>query len=186
MSSRLAAYRPPNTTLPSLVRRADVGAAAWHALLRDEVLRPLWGDVGLVADLDDTPALRSAALADLVPRRGVVGRCSAAWVHTGRRPPARVDVLVASRSHRADPDPRRTAAEATLPADDVERIGPLKVTTVQRTGTDVARWVPAAHAPLVLVDLCAVGFDPHRALRDLDAMPGQRGVRAARDVLRAL
>jgi len=186
MTSLLDVYRPPSTDLPSLVRRADIGAAAWHALVRDRVVRPLWGDVGVVADLDDTPELRSAALADLVPRRGVVGRCSAAWVHTGRRPPSRVDVLVSSRTHRADPDPRRTSAEAALGAGDVVRIGPLQVTTVQRTGTDVARWVPAARALVVLADLCTVGFDPRRAMDDLDAMPGQRGVRGARATLRAL
>ncbi len=186
MSTRLAVYAPPSTVLPSLVRRADVGAATWHALVRDQVVRPLWGDVGVAADLDDTPSLRAAALADLVPRRGVVGRCSAAWVHTGGRPPSRVDVLVAARAHRADPDPRRTSAEATLAAEDVVRIGPLRVTTVQRTGTDVARWVGPAQALPVLADLCCVGFDPRRALHDLDAMPGQRGVRAARATLRAL
>jgi hypothetical protein len=186
MGSRLDAYRPPPTALPSIVRRQDVGAAAWHALVRDRVVRPLWGDVAVAADLDDTPALRSAALADLVPRRGVVGRCSAAWVHTGRRPPDRVDVLVASRGHRADPHPRRAAAEAALAPHDVVRVGPLAVTTVQRTGTDVARWVAAPVALVVLADLCGAGFDPSRALDDLDAMPGQRGVRAARATLRSL
>jgi len=186
MTSRLDAYRPPASALPSIVRRHEVGAAAWHALVRDRVVRPLWGDVAVVADLDDTPALRSEALADLVPRRGVVGRCSAAWVHTGRRPPAKVDVLVASGAHRADPHPWRTAAEAALTDDDVVRVGPLTVTTVQRTGTDVARWVAGPQALVVLADLCAAGFDPDRALHDLDAMPGQRGVRSARQTLRAL
>ncbi|MGY4642632.1 hypothetical protein [Cellulomonas sp. URHB0016] len=186
MNSRLSVYRPPPVTLPSIVRRDEVGAAAWHALVRDRVVRPLWGDVAIAADLDDTPALRCEAVADLVPRRGVVGRCSAAWVHTGLRPPARVEVLVVSRAHRADPHPRRVAAEAALTDDDVVRIGPLKVTTVQRTGTDVARWVPSAAALAVLADLCAVGFDPRHALRDLEALPGQRGVRTARATLRSL
>ncbi|GCE75165.1 hypothetical protein [Cellulomonas biazotea] len=185
MTSVLDAYLPRRPAVPLIVRRRDVGTAAWFALLRDGVLRPLWTDVAVAADLDVSPALRSAALADDVPPEAVVGRRSAAWVHAGGPPPDKVDVLVRP-GRRAVSTDRRSAAEQALVADDVEFVGPLRVTTVCRTGTDVARFVPGADASRILVELLGAGFDPHAALRRLDRLPGGRGVRRARAVLEGL
>lgn len=172
--------------MPSIVRRSDVGAAAWFALVRDGVLRPVWGDVAVAADLPCCPDVRGAALVGEVPRGGVVGRGSAAWVHVGGVPPVRVDVLVGPGRRRPPRTDRRTAAEASLESGDVEVVGTLPVTTVHRTGTDVARFEPAARAHRILLTLVAAGFDPVAALRSLDDLPGQRGVRRARDVLRGV
>jgi hypothetical protein len=184
--STLAPYRCRTDALPpTTVRRQDVGAAAWFALLRDGVLRPLWHDVGLRADLAETPALRAAGLAALVPRRAVVGRVSAAWVHLGGPAPARVDLVFAPGHRRTDPHPLRAAAEASLSPGDVVRIGPVRVTTVQRTGLDLARTAPPDQAERLLTALRARGFDPDRALDDLARLGPVRDVRRAREVLRA-
>jgi hypothetical protein len=163
-----------------------VVAAAWFGLLRDGVVRLVWGDVAIAADLADTPELRAVALASLVPARGVVGRRAAAWVHTGSFPPARVDVLVRTGGRRTDPHPGRIAAEATLPPHDVARLGTVRVTTVQRTGADLARMLPIDEAVPMLRGLREVGFDPERALRHLEELSGQRGVRQARSILQGL
>ncbi|NUU17630.1 hypothetical protein HP550_10270 [Cellulomonas humilata] len=186
MSTRLDEFRAVPPVLPRTVSRDDVGAAAWFGLLRDGVVRHVWGDVAIAADLVDTPVLRAVALAPLVPARGVVGRRAAAWVHTGRYPPVRVDVLVGTGGRRTDPHPERVAAEAILPTHDVVRVGALRVTTVQRTGADLARLLPHDEALSLLRGLSEVGFDPEHALAQLVELGGQRGVRQARTLLRSL
>ena len=166
--------------------RDDVGPAAWFALLRDGVVRVIWGDLAIAADLSDTPELRAAALAPLVPARGVLSRRSAVWVHTGCLPPERVEVLVAAGARRADPHPGRVAAEATLAPSDVVRVGALRATSVQRTGVDVARMLPPDEAGPLVRALQGVGFDAAAALESLADLRGQRGIRQARLVLEDL
>jgi hypothetical protein len=183
VSTRLDAYRSRPAVLPPTVHRDDVGAAAWFALLRDGVVRRVWGDLAIAADLQDTPELRAVALAPLVPARGVVGRRTAAWIHTGRFPPVRVDVLVPTGGRRTDPHPERASAEATLGPYDVVHLGALRATTVQRTGTDLARTLPPQESLPVLRALRGVGFDPQSALVQLAQLRGQRGVRLARAAL---
>ena len=146
MSTRLDEFRTTVPVLPRTVSRDDVGAAAWFGLLRDGVVRVVWGDVAIAADLPDTPELRAVALAPLVPARGVIGRRTAAWVHTGRYPPVRVEVLVRTGERRTDPHPARVAAEATLSPSDVVRVGTHRATSVQRTGVDIARMLPPGEA----------------------------------------
>jgi len=171
--------------LPSTVRRQDVGAAAWFGLIRDGVLRPLWQDVALRSDVAETPELRAAGLAPLVPARAVVGRGSAAWVHVGGPAPTRVDLLFAPGGRRTDPHPLRTTAEAHLWPADVVQVGPVRVTAVQRTGLDVARTAPPTDVHRLLTALGARGFDAQRALDDLARLGPVRDVRRARAVLRA-
>lgn len=175
--------RPAHVPVPSTVRREDVGDAAWFGLLRDGVLRPLWQDVAVRADLAETPELRARGLSTLVPTRAVVGRASAAWVHVGGPLPARVDLLFAPGTRRTDPHPLRTAAEAHLSPGDAQPIGPVRVTSVQRTGLDVARSEPPARAAPLLAALRGVGFDPLLALDELARLGPARGVRRARTVL---
>ncbi|WP_315098188.1 hypothetical protein [uncultured Cellulomonas sp.] len=186
MSASLDEYRATPPVLPRTVSRDDVGAAAWFGLLRDGVVRLVWGDVAIAADLSDTPELRAVALAPLVPARGVVGRRTAAWVHTGCYPPVRVEVLVRTGTRRTDPHPARVAAEAALPAHEVVRVGALRATSVQRTGADVARILPSDEAMPVLRALRTAGFDPESALEQLARLHGQRGVQRARATLRDL
>ena len=186
MSSRPDEFRATVPALPHTVSRDDVGAAAWFGLLRDGVVRLVWGDVAIAADLVDTPEVRASALAPLVPARGVIGRRTAAWVHTGRFPPVRVEVLVRTGERRADPHPARVAAEADLSPADVVRVGAHRATSVQRTGIDIARMLPAAEAVPTLRALQDVGFEPTRALAVLAELRGHRGIRQAHATLQDL
>lgn len=186
MSAALHAYRPCPAVVPVLVRRGEVPPAEWTGMLLDRARIPLWGDVAIDARHEVTPALRMAALADLVPPRGVVGRSAAAWVHAGGPRPATVDVLVPPGARRADPHPLRRAAEGPLPARDVLDLGTGRVTTVQRTGLDVARYAPADEALRLLVGLLPHGYDPYAALASLAGMAGGRGTRRARALLEGL
>ncbi|MEN0128113.1 MAG: hypothetical protein AAGC49_01645 [Brevundimonas sp.] len=187
MTTALATYRPP-PTVPSVVvvRRDGVPASAWFGQLRDGVLRLVWGDLAITADCAPTPAVRALAVADLVPPRSVVGRSSALWVHTGRHAPDRVEVLVARRARHTAPHPRRVSNEAELTNDDVVRLAGIRVTSIQRTGTDLARCLPAAQALAALSELVPLGFDPLLASHTLAAMRGHRHVRSALDVLTEL
>jgi hypothetical protein len=171
---------------PATVHRDDVGAAAWYALQRDGVVRALSGDVAIRADLAESPELRAAALERLVPRRAVVGRRTAAWVHLGGAPPERVELVFEPGRRRTDPDPLRLAVEAHVGPDEVMRLGPVRVTTVHRTGLDLARFLPSDEALPLLRQLADVGFEPRRALTELDGLGGRRGVRQARDTLATL
>lgn len=186
MSTRLDEFRTTAPALPTTVHRDDVGAAAWFGLLRDGVVRVIWGDVAIAADLPDTPELRATALSSLVPSRGVLGRRTAAWVHTGRYPPVRVEVLVPTGERRTDPHPARVAAEAALTPTDVVRVGAHRATSVQRTGIDIARMLPAAEAVPTLHALQEVGFEATQALDLLAAFRGHRGIRRAHATLRDL
>ncbi|MBO3087232.1 hypothetical protein [Cellulomonas dongxiuzhuiae] len=175
--------RPPSPG-PVVLRRGDVPAWAWTGLHLDGVLAPLWGDVARVRGTPEDPAVRACAFAPLVPQRGAVGQLAAAWVHAGGTPPRRVTVLVRSGARRPDPHPDRTTAEADLVDEDLQTLGGVLVTTVTRTAVDVARWVPAPTAVPVLRTLLPRGLDPRAALRQIDAHPGGRGLRAARATLR--
>ena len=186
VSAALHPYRPRPVVVPALVRRDQVPPAEWTGMLLDRARVPLWDGVAVDARHEVTPALRLAALADLVPPRGVVGRCAAAWVHAGGPRPATVDVLVPPGARRTDPHPLRRAAEWPLPARDVLDLGTGRVTTVQRTGLDVARYAPADEAVRLLVGLLPHGYDPHAALATLAGLPGGRGTRRARALLEGL
>lgn len=168
------------------VSPATVGAVAFDALLRDGHTRRVWGDLAVASGVTATPQHRAAALRCLVPARATVGRDAAAWVHTGARPPARVQVLVGPRRRRPDPHPLRVTHESALAAGDVMDIAGVQVTTVQRTGVDIARWHSADSARATLLALCRVGFDPERAIHSLRAISGHVGAREARATLSAL
>jgi len=171
-------------TGPDVVRRDDVPPWAWTGLHLDGALVHLWRDTSRVTATPESRTLRARAVAPLVPRRGAVGRLSAAWVHTGGRAPDRVTVLVRSGARRPGPHPGRVSAEADLADDDVQSVGGVLVTTMGRTAVDVARWVPAATAVPVLRALVTHGLDPDDTLRRLEAHAGGRGLRAARATLR--
>ncbi len=169
---------------PDVVRRDDVPPWAWTGLHLDGALVHLWRDTSRVTGTPESPTLRACAFAPLVPRRGAVGRLAAAWVHAGGSPPDRVTVLVRSGARRPGPHPDRVSAEADLTDDDLQTVGGVLVTTVARTGVDVARWLPAHTAVPVLRALVTHGLDPDGTLRRLEAHAGGRGLRAARATLR--
>ncbi len=157
---------PGPDTVPDGVRPGDVGDVGWQVLLRDGVLRPVWGDLATGARRPAGPALRAAAVRVLVPPRAVLGRAGAVWVHADGPVPERFDVLVEPRVRRPSPHPARVPHECPLPADDVVRFGEVRVTTVLRTALDVARWLePDDAAPLLACLVTGAGLEPGTALR---------------------
>lgn len=182
----MRALRPVPVRLPDVVHRDALSPLAWAGLHRDGLLEPLWGDAAATVGVLPGTARRALALAPLVPARGTVGRLAAAWVHTGLLPPEQVDVLVPSGGRRTDPHPRRRAAEAVLDDRDVLVVAGVRVTTVLRTGVDVARWVPEATAVPALRALVDVGMDPDAALAELGRFGGHRGVVRATRLLTGL
>jgi len=183
----LAWMSQPPLVVPEWFDLREIGPVLWQALLRDGITTHVWGHVAIPSDRLETPNIRAGALEPLVPRRGVVGRATAAWVHTGGPRPARIDVLVAPHARRPDPHPQRVPHECVLPADDVVVQGALRVTTVERTAVDVARWVDHIEAHRILDRLVRIaGLDPARALNRLDALAGHRGVHEAHSALARL
>lgn len=176
----------PGPPLPLEIVPAQVGAPTCHALVRDGVTRRVWGDLTIPSDVPVGPPLRAAAFRGLVPVRAVVGRRSAVWVHTGEHTPRRVDVLVPPRSRRPDPHPSRATYECALPPQDVVDLGGVRVTTVQRTGLDVARWCAPEAALDLLASLVRVGFDVDHARAELAELHGYAGTLAAASLLRSL
>lgn len=175
---------PRPRELARLVRREDVGAADWAGMLRDGVLTVVWPEVATVGPAPPGPDDRALALAPLLPRHGVLGRDAAAWVHSGAHEPARACVLVPCGVRRPDARPGRTCAEADLPRPDVVRLAGVPVTSLARTGADVARWLAADRAVEVLVALVGVGLDLDDTRARLDALAGRRHLRSARDAVR--
>ncbi|QGQ19393.1 hypothetical protein GC089_09300 [Cellulomonas sp. JZ18] len=167
------------------MHRSQVGPLAWAGLHADGALVPLWGDVARTVGTPDSPAVRAAAVAALVPPRAAVAGRTAAWLHTGGTPPRRVAVLVAAGARRPDPHPQRWVGEAALDADDVVTVGPVRVTTALRTAVDVARCEEPGLAHATLVRLAQLGLGLDEAEAALARFEGRRGVRRARTVLRA-
>jgi len=183
-TTALGWLEPPVVDVPDGVRLADVGPVGWQVLLRDGVLEPVRGEVAAVRGRPPDPAVRAGALRELVPPRAVVGRAAAVWVHTGGPAPARFDVLVAPRVRRPSPHPLRVPHESPLPPADVLRLGEVRVTTVQRTALDVARWLaPEVAEPLLDRLVTDTGLDPYAPLRLLDLARGHVRGPAARAVL---
>ena len=179
----LRELRPGPRARGPVLHRTEVSSLEWAGLLRDGLLAPVWGGAARVTACVEDPAVRVAALARLVPERGVVGRATAVWVHAGGPAPVRADVLVQTRARRPDPHPDRRTHEADLTDADVETIAGVRVTTPLRTALDVARWLPAAQSLPLLRALRDVGLDTGRAARTATSLHGGRGVRRARHVL---
>lgn len=181
----LRRLRPRVAPVPPVVHRAQVGPLAWAGLLADGAVVPLWGDVARTAGTPETPAVRAAAVAALVPARAVVAGRTALWLHTGGSAPRRVAVLVESGARRPDPHPGRWVGEAALGPEDVVPVGPVRATTPLRTAVDLARSEEPALARAALARLASTGLDLGDVVAALGRFEGQRGVRAARAVLRA-
>ena len=177
--------QPAEHVLPRLVRRDATSSAAWAGMMRDGVLVALTDGVAVTGDEPAGEGDRALALSPALPRHGVLGRDSAAWVHTGTRPPARACVLVPVGVRRPAPRPDRTCAEAVFGPSDVLLVAGTAVTTPERTAEDVARWLPPQDAVARLVELAALGLDLRAVRRRLDALAGRRHVRRAHTVVDA-
>ena len=176
---------PAPYVLPRLVRRTELSPGEWVGMQLDGVLVPLTDDVAITGERPADAADRARALAPALPRHGVIGRASAAWVHAGGSPPGRACVLVPVGVRRPNARPDRTSAETVFASDDIVLVGGVAVTAPVRTGADVARWLEPSDAVERLVGLAAAGVDLEDVRRRLDAMTGRRHVRRACSALDA-
>ena len=181
--SELARQQP---VPPELAHRGALSPGTWTGLVRDGAYRVIGWDVAVRADLVCDARLRAQALARRVPRRATVGRASAAWVHLGGEPPARLELLVGPGARRVDPRPDLLSHEAALRRQDIDVLGGVAVTSVQRTGIDLARYTDGPSAEVAILGLVTVGFDVQAALTTLAGLGRARGVRQAADRLRRL
>ncbi|MBW9095190.1 hypothetical protein JNB62_16020 [Microbacterium jejuense] len=106
------------------------------------------GDAYMPADAVETAALRAGALSRLLGETLAATHLTAAWIHGGLlHPPARhtVQRAVPRRLHLM-PDRHVVYRDSAVPADDLELVGGVRVTTPARTLVDLARTTDAAHA----------------------------------------
>ena len=164
---------PPPTTLPRTVRAGDVGGPVAFAELRtSRRLVMLAPDVAVLPGASVTRSDRLVALAARIPPRTVVGRLSAAWVHTGHGDPLTLAVLYPPTAHRPHRRPDLRTHQATVAADEVEGLGGLLVTRPLRTAVDLARHVPRELSLPALERLCHDGLlDTARLAACLRAHP---------------
>lgn len=168
------------------MHRHEIDGIAWQILLRDGHLVRLTDDVARPAAVPETPALRAAALAPLVPTRCALAREAAVWVHLGGPPPARAHVVACRRDRRPEPAPGRVTVSAALTDRDVVRLGGIQVTTLRRTAVDLLAHEPRDRAIALVERLRDAGLDLARLRTDIAAASGRRGVRGAADLLRQI
>ncbi len=189
---RIPALAAPDEVLPRGPFRPGFPSAPAHGeterLRQAGLLRRVLADVHVPGDLPDSPALRAAALALLVPSSAVAAGPAAAWVHSSgtSRSPEVLD-LYDLPPHRRGPDlgtlPQRLRCGRLAPHE-ICRIGPLRLTTAERTALDLLCWSPPRYALEALLVLARdTGLDAGRTRLALERRADRRGVVAARRVL---
>ncbi|MGH3390906.1 MAG: hypothetical protein ACRDOO_18730 [Actinomadura sp.] len=137
----------------------------------------------------NTLALRADALGQLLPRHVVIGRRSAAWLWG-------LDVLPPGQRAEAWPvellvpadrvPPRRPGClgfSTDLPRSDVTETMDTRVTTVERTALDCARWLPRLEAVAALDQFLRRGVDQGTLARRARVLAGRRNARQLREVI---
>jgi AbiEi antitoxin C-terminal domain/Protein of unknown function (DUF559) len=193
----LSAVVPPNVAASEPLAAPFVGSdAVACGLLTPEQLRgKRWRrvlrDVYVPRELPDSPRLRAAAVALVLPPGAAVSGRSAVWVHGGdvlRRGEA-LEVTV-SREAWYLRRPGLVVRQAALPDDECELVDGLLVTTPARTAFDLARrpapgdrqqLTRAVVALDALAHLGCVRMPEVQALADRH--PGWRGIRRIGAVL---
>lgn len=188
MSSPSAVARPTLAELLSVppvlgspFTRSQLGSdTAWDALRRDGDLVEVRDGWAVAAGTPVTPSTRAASLGGTVPRDVVVGRATAAWVHTGFPRPGRVCVLYSPGGYRPRSGPLLEVAQATVRPWELERVGALTLTSPVRTALDVATWCPEDEVQPILRALLRHGVVVDEALARLRTFANWRGAGRAR------
>lgn len=165
---------------------APLAASDVAALVAEGVLVRA-ADGVLPADTATCPAVRAQFLAQRLEADEVVAGAAALWLRGAVEHLGVVDVIVLhgrSGGSRRDPAWRRTRS-VLLPEHHVEVVRGVRVTTLERTATDIALWHPAREAAPLLGAAVAAGADPALALEVL-AVRRRPGQRAGRRQLRRL
>lgn len=180
----------PTVQEPFTPAMLGTSAQAWATLMRDGDIvevRPGFA-VGPAAVI--TAELRALSLLQVVPRGVIVGRATAAWVHTGYGDGPRVCVLYAPGGHRPRDAGRLEVCQATVRPWETDTVtaptgAALVVTTLVRTAMDVATWCAPQVCAGLLDRLVAAGLDVDEALHRLDLVASWRGAETARTRLLA-
>lgn len=163
---------------PAMARTVGIERAALERMLREGTVRRVLRGVYAATLAADSGSLRAAAVALVVHREAVAVDRTAAWVHgidvagprDGDLRP--VEALTPGRSTTGSLGGRRQLA-----GHDVQRIGPLLLTTPLRTALDLGRLLPD-HLALGAMDrlLATGGFRHVDLLAEVSRMAGHRGV----------
>lgn len=122
------------------------GEIAFQALLLDGTLDLERPGVAVYPDEAPTPLLRAQTCAIPPGLNVVLGRRTAAWVHTGKFPPRVIDVLYPQTSFIcALPSPAQFA-RSNVPSSESVNFGTTRVTSPVRTVVDLAAWCTASEA----------------------------------------
>jgi hypothetical protein len=156
-----------------------------RALVREGLLVEIWPGIAYARDLDLRPSDRARVVSAHVPGGTVVARSSAVWIHTGHFRPDRLEVLAAGARRRSTP--RAVVHSEPVTPTDVVRIGPVDVTTRERTALDVTRWEPDEGRAMAWIGaLRALGLDPDALAAVMRRADGRPGIERARRRLSGL
>ncbi|KRE92584.1 hypothetical protein ASG76_16595 [Nocardioides sp. Soil774] len=167
--------------------RAGVDASLRRRLVERGLLRPVLRGVFVVSHVPDSLRLRVAALELVVPEHAVVVDRTAAWLHgvdalprsaIHRMPPLDVYSQGASRLRR----PGLASGTRELTVRDVERLGPLTVTTPLRTACDLGRRLWRFDALSAIDGFLRLGLDHDLLLSESERFKGHRGMRQLRQL----
>lgn len=202
MTTVLQSLRPPAPPceIPSLraVSTADGhDPGTLQRWCRDGDLVWVAEDVYLPVDVATTPGARREALALLAPRGATVALATAVWCRGGPGVPVRlpfaaddgrprVELLVALGSSSRPLRRQVRCRQSAVASHQVERLGPVRVTTGARTAVDLARWGAGPEDEAALAWLWAHVVSPQAATALLSDQRRSPGVRRVRRVLAAV
>ncbi|RLV49563.1 hypothetical protein D9V37_06460 [Nocardioides mangrovicus] len=171
---------------------AQVGMGDRHVtrLLMAGSLRRLVKGVYVRADVEDSLALRCAAVRLVVPDDAVVTDRTAGWLHGAEMVLAPNDHLKAPtvsafqrrRGGRLRND-LTASGQRLMPDSDVVELMGLRVTTPLRTALDLGRLLHRDQAFAAMGQMLRVGVDQDEALGEVRRFAGFRGVRQLRELL---
>lgn len=138
-----------------------------------------------------SPAARAAALSGLLPGDVVIARRTAAWIWGLDVLSPGVDeaswdvelITSASSTNSREPSPI-SADTAEVPADHVVEEGGVRITSLTRTALDCARWLPRYEAVAALDQFLRRGVDLDQLTGMARALPGYRGNKRLREIVR--
>ena len=152
-------------------------------LLREGRVRRVLHGVFVRDDVPDTPGLRAAAAALVMPSHTVVCDRSAAWLHgvdcfdPAEDPASSALEVIAIDDHDRTRRPEMYGGKRTLLPDDICELNGVRVTTPARTAADLAR-LRGRRSAIAVLDAFArqhgVTLADHRRL--LARLKGHRGV----------
>ncbi|MFB2581984.1 type IV toxin-antitoxin system AbiEi family antitoxin [Herbiconiux sp. P15] len=181
---------PPPPALPFVLDSRSLPAVELAAARLDGAVRRL-GDAFLPLDVRETPALRAATIAHLVPPGLVLERRSAAWL-LGAHPHFSLPLQLcvpSTRRIRYQRAAEHMVRQVRVGEAECVGIGGLTTTGPERTALDLVRWEAVfdrAAAMAVSTLLLAAEATPDDAIRRLGCTPHLPHKHRALDRLRSL